>query len=50
MVKKGSTQAEAEAQTDLLITLSRFFKGLKLSIGMDEGTTEAGLEIKLNLK
>jgi len=50
MVKKGSTQAEAEGGIDLLITLSRFFKSLKLSIGMDAGTTEAGLEIKLNLQ
>ncbi|MBL7188154.1 MAG: hypothetical protein ISS70_17665 [Phycisphaerae bacterium] len=49
MVKKGSTQEEAEAGIDLLITLAKLLESLKLSIGMHEGTTEAGLEIKLNL-
>ncbi|MHC4700534.1 MAG: hypothetical protein ACYTFQ_08150, partial [Planctomycetota bacterium] len=50
MVKKGSTQAEAEATTDLLITIARLCERLKLSLGMNEGTTEASLEIKLNLQ
>ena len=50
MVKKGNTQAEAEGGIDLLITVAKFFKSLKLSIGMHEGTTEASLEIKLNLQ
>ena len=50
MVKKGSTQEEAEGGIDLLITLAKFFKSLKLSIGMHEGTTEASLEMKLNLQ
>jgi len=49
MVKKGSTQAEAEGGIDLLITLAKFFKSFKLNIGMHERTTEADLEIKLNL-
>ena len=50
MVKKGSTQEEAEAQTDVLITIAKFCESLKLSIGMHEGTTEASLEMKLNLQ
>jgi len=50
MVKKGSTQEESEAQTDLLITLAKLLKSLKLSLSMHEGTTEAALEIKLNLQ
>jgi hypothetical protein len=50
MVKKGNTQAEAETQTDLLITLAKLLKSLKLGIGMHEGTTEASLEIELNLQ
>ncbi len=50
MVKKGSSQEEAESGIDVLITLSKFLESLKLSIGMHEGTTEASLEIKLNLK
>ena len=49
MVNKGNTQEESEAQIDLWITLAKFFKSLKLSIGMHEGTTEASLEMKLNL-
>jgi hypothetical protein len=50
MVKKGSTQEESEAQTDLLITIAKLCEHLKLSIGMQEGTTEASLELKLNLQ
>ncbi len=50
MVNKGNTQEESEAQIDLWITLAKFFEGIKLSIGMNEGITEVGLEIKLNLK
>ena len=50
MVKKGNTQEEAEGGIDLLITVAKFFESLKLSIGMHEGTTEASLEIKLNLQ
>jgi hypothetical protein len=50
MVKKGSSQEEAEAQTDVLITIAKFCESLKLSIGMHEGTTEASLEMKLNLQ
>ena len=50
MVKKGNTQEEAEGGIDLLITVAKFFESLKLSIGMHEGTTQASLEIKLNLQ
>ena len=42
--------AEAEATTDLLITIARLCERLKLSLGMNEGTTEASLEVKLNLE
>ena len=50
MVKKGSTQAESEAGIDILITVARLCEHLELSIGMDEGTTEAKLELELNLQ
>ena len=50
MVKKGSTQEEAEGSIDVLITISKLCERLELSIGMDEGTTEASLELKLNLQ
>ncbi|MHC4352032.1 MAG: hypothetical protein ACYS0H_04865, partial [Planctomycetota bacterium] len=50
MVKKGSTQEEAEAGIDVLITIARLCDRLKLGIGMNEGTTEASLELKLNLQ
>jgi hypothetical protein len=49
MVKKGSTQAEAEAGIDLLITIARLCERLELSIGAREGATKASLEIELNL-
>ena len=48
MVKKGSTQEEAEAGIDVLITIVRLCERLKLGIGVNEGTTEASLELKLN--
>jgi hypothetical protein len=50
MIKKGNTQEQSEAGIDLLIALARFCKHLKLSIGMQEGLTEASLEMKLNLQ
>jgi hypothetical protein len=49
MVKKGSTQEEAEAGIDLLITLVRLVERAKLSLGTHEGLSQASLEIKLNL-
>jgi hypothetical protein len=49
MVKKGSSQEEAEGGIDLLITLAELIESLKLSLGMNEGATEASLEMKLNL-
>jgi hypothetical protein len=49
MVKKGSTQEEAEAGIDLLITLVKLIERAKLSLGTHEGLTQASLEIKLNL-
>jgi hypothetical protein len=50
MVKKGRTQEEAEAGIDLLITIARLCKQIKLSVGVTEKTTEARLEMKLNLQ
>lgn len=50
MVKKGSTQDEAEGAIDVLITLANFCEHVKLSIGTHETTTEASLEIRLNLQ
>jgi len=49
MVKKGSTQEEAEAGIDMLITLVKLVSRAKLSLGTHEGLTQASLEIKLNL-
>jgi len=49
MVKKGSTQEEAEAGIDLLITLVKLVERAKLGIGTHKGLTQALLEIKLNL-
>ena len=49
MVKKGSTQEEAEAGIDMLITLVKLVNRAKLSLGTHEGLTQANLEIKLNL-
>ncbi|MCP4610774.1 MAG: hypothetical protein GY845_18860 [Planctomycetes bacterium] len=49
MVKKGSTQEEAEAGIDLLITLVRLVERAKLGLGTHKDLTQALLEIKLNL-
>lgn len=48
MVKKGSTQEEAETGIDMLITVVKFVDHVKLSIGMHEGMSRANLEIELN--
>jgi len=50
MVEKGRTQEEAEAGIDLLITIAKLCKRLKLGVGTNEVTTEAKLEVKLNLQ
>jgi len=49
MVKKGSTQEEAETEIDILITLVKLVNRVKLSLGTHEGLTRGSLEIKLNL-
>jgi hypothetical protein len=49
MVKKGKTQADAEAGIDMLITLVRFLDHVKLSIGTHEELTQMQLWVKLNL-
>ena len=48
MVKKGSTQEEAETGIDMLITLVRLVDRAMLSLGTHESLTQARLEIKLN--
>jgi len=48
MIKKGSTQEEAETGIDMLITLVKLVDNVKLKIGVQEGMTQANLEIKLN--
>ncbi|UCF17096.1 MAG: hypothetical protein JSW59_06475, partial [Phycisphaerales bacterium] len=50
MIKKGSTKEQAESEIDVLTTLARLCERLRLSIGMNEGITEASLEMKLNLQ
>lgn len=50
MVKKGSTQEEAEAGIDMLITAVRLVDRTMLSLGTHDGLTQARLEIKLNLQ
>ncbi len=49
MVKKGKTQEDAEAGIDLLITLVQSVDRARLSIGTDEGLTEVGLQVRLNV-
>lgn len=49
MVKKGSTKEDAEGAIGVLITLANLCEHVKLSIGTREATTEACLEIRLNL-
>jgi len=49
MVKKGKSQAEAEAGIDMFITLVRFLDRVQLNIGAHEELTEMQLQMKLNL-
>ena len=48
MVKKGKSQAESEAGIDLMITLIKLVKQLKLSGGTGKDLTQAKLELNLN--
>ncbi len=48
MIKKGSTQEEAETGISMLITLVNLVDNIKLSIGTHEGLTQANLKIKLS--
>ncbi len=50
MVDKGSTQEQAEANIDMLISLAKFLDRAKLKIGTNDGLTQADLEIKLNFQ
>jgi hypothetical protein len=49
MIKKGSTQEQAEAGIDMLITAVKLIDRVELSIGTHEGLTQARLEMKLNM-
>jgi hypothetical protein len=49
MVKKGRTHEQSAAGIDMLITLVKFVDQLKLSVGTEEGLTQATLLLKLNL-
>ncbi len=49
MVKKGRSQQESEAGIDLLINLVRLVDQAKLSLGTDQGLTQARLTVRLNL-
>jgi len=48
MIKKGSTQEEAETGIGMLITLVKLVDNVKLSVGTHEGMTQANLEMKLS--
>ena len=50
MVKKGKTQEEAETGIDMLTSLVKLVKHIKLSVGVREGLTRAHLQMKLNLQ
>jgi hypothetical protein len=48
MVKKGKSQQESEAGIDMMIGLVRLVDQVKLSLGTDQGLTQARLTLKLN--
>jgi len=50
MVKKGNTQEQSEAGIDMLISLVKFLKSVKLNIGIHEDLTTASLKMKLDLQ
>jgi hypothetical protein len=50
MVKKGKTQEKAETGIDMLTSLVKLVKHIKLNVGVREGLTRAHLEMKLNLQ
>jgi hypothetical protein len=49
MVNKGKSQQEAEAGIDMLITAVHLVDQVKLSLGADQGLTQAALSLKMNL-
>jgi hypothetical protein len=49
MVNDGKTAAEAEATIDIFIALAQFVKYVDLSIGMEQGHTQARLALQLNV-
>jgi hypothetical protein len=48
MLKKGKTQEESEAGIDMLITLTKLAKQLRLTVGTQKNITQAKLELSLN--
>ncbi len=49
MVKKGRTYEQSAAGIDMLISLVRLVDQVKLSLGADQGLTQARLTMKLNM-
>jgi hypothetical protein len=49
MVEKGTTQAEAEGQIDMLTTLLKRLGQATLAAGERDGQMQAKLTVKLNL-
>jgi hypothetical protein len=47
MVSEGNTQAEAEGQIDIFLTLAEYLGKLKLDVGAHDGKTQASLELEL---
>jgi len=49
MVKKGRSQQESEAGIDMLINLVRLIDQARLSLGTDQGLTQAQLTMRVNV-
>ncbi len=49
MVEKGHSQAEAEQEIQMLCALARLVDRVKLSLGLDQGVTNARLRLELRL-
>lgn len=50
MVEKGHSQAEAEKEIHMLCALARLVDRIKLSLGLDQGVTNARLRLDLRLR
>jgi len=49
MLDEGNTQQQAETETDLLLTVMKYFGRATLELGSHEGQPQAKLAVKLNL-